>query len=110
MLDALSQDYIRTARSKGLPRQMVLYKHALKNAAVSIASVAGVHLTQLLGGTIVIEQVFSLPGSVSCFWQRPCRGFAAGSRLVVTSAALILLVNFGIDLVLMGLDPRLRYE
>ncbi|NLL87512.1 MAG: ABC transporter permease [Firmicutes bacterium] len=111
MLDALSQDYIRTARSKGLPRQMVLYKHALKNAAVSIASVAGVHLTQLLGGTIVIEQVFSLPGLGQLLLAAALqRDLPLVQGLVVTSAALILLVNFGIDLVLMGLDPRLRYE
>ena len=90
---------------------MVLYKHALKNAAVSIASVAGVHLTQLLGGTIVIEQVFSLPGLGQLLLAAALqRDLPLVQGLVVTSAALILLVNFGIDLVLMGLDPRLRYE
>ncbi|HHX02112.1 MAG TPA: ABC transporter permease [Firmicutes bacterium] len=111
MIDTLSQDYIRTARSKGLPQHLVLYKHALKNAAVSIASVAGVHLTQLLGGTIVIEQVFGLPGLGQLLLAAALqRDLPLVQGLVVISAALILMVNFGVDLVLLGLDPRLRYE
>ena len=111
VLDALNQDYIRTARSKGLPQYMVLYKHALKNAAVSIAAVSGVQLTQLLGGTIVIEQVFGLPGLGQLLLAAALmRDLPLVQGLVVTSAALILAVNFGLDLVLLSLDPRLRYE
>jgi len=111
VLDALNQDYIRTARSKGLPQYMVLYKHALKNAAVSIAAVSGVQLTQLLGGTIVIEQVFGLPGLGQLLLAAALmRDLPLVQGLVVTSAALILAVNFGLDLLLLSLDPRLRYE
>jgi len=111
MIDALNQDYIRTARSKGLPQLLVLYRHGLKNAAVGIASVAGVQLTQLLGGTIVIEQVFGLPGMGQLLLAAALqRDLPLVQGLVVTSAALILLANFGLDLILLGFDPRLRYE
>lgn len=111
MLEAMQQDYLRTARSKGLSERVVMYKHALKNAAVSIMSVAGVHLTQLLGGTIVIEQVFSLPGLGQLLLAAVLqRDLPLVQGLVVVTAALVLFVNLLLDLALALVDPRVRYE
>lgn len=111
MIDALSQDYIRTAHGKGLARRAVLYKHALKNAAINIFAAAGVHLTQLLGGTLVIEQVFGLPGLGQLLINAALqRDLPLVQGLVLVSAALILIVNFGLDLLLLALDPRLRFD
>jgi len=111
MLEAMHQDYLRTARSKGLSERVVMYKHALKNAAVSIMSVAGVHLTQLLGGTIVIEQVFSLPGLGQLLLAAVLqRDLPLVQGLVVVTAALVLFVNLLLDLALALVDPRVRYE
>lgn len=109
--ETLRQDYLRTARSKGLPERVVLYKHALKNAAISILSVVGIHLTQLLAGTIVIEQVFGLPGFGQLILAAVTqRDFPLVQGLVVIAAAFILFVNLLIDLLLVVLDPRIRLE
>ncbi|HHT37005.1 MAG: ABC transporter permease [Candidatus Wallacebacter cryptica] len=111
MINAMRQDYIRTAHGKGLSQRVVLYKHALKNAAISIFSVAGVHLTQLLGGTLVIEQVFGLPGLGQLLLNAALqRDLPLVQGLVLVSAALILIVNFSFDLLLLVLDPRLRFD
>ncbi len=111
MLEALEQDYIRTARSKGLPRNKILYKHALKNASINICSIAGIHLTQLLGGTIVIEQVFSLPGLGQLLLNAVLqRDLPLVQAAVLVSAALILIVNLCLDFALAGLDARVRFQ
>ncbi|MTI96198.1 MAG: ABC transporter permease [Firmicutes bacterium] len=114
MLEVLGEDYIRTARSKGLSEQLVVYKHALRNALVAISTVAGIHLVQLVAGTVVIEQVFSLPGLGRMVLSAVLlRDLPLVQGLVFVGASLVLLVNFSLDLIYPLLDPRItqvRYD
>jgi peptide/nickel transport system permease protein len=111
MLDVLALDYVRTARAKGLPERAVITRHALKNALLSVVTVLGLQLGALLGGSIVIEQVFGWPGlgrlSLSAIQQRDY-GVVQGIVLFVATA--FVLVNFAVDLLYLYLDPRIRYE
>ena len=110
MLDVLGLDYVRTARAKGLGERVVVARHALGNALLSVVTVLGLQLGALLGGSIVIEQVFGWPGlgrlSLAAIQQRDY-GLVQGIVLFV--AAGFVLVNFAVDLVYLYLDPRIRY-
>jgi peptide/nickel transport system permease protein len=110
MLDVLALDYVRTARAKGLPERTVVTRHALKNALLSVVTVLGLQLGALLGGSIVIEQVFGWPGlgrlSLAAIQQRDY-GVVQGVVLFVATA--FVLVNFAVDLLYLYLDPRIRY-
>jgi len=110
MLDVLGLDYVRTARAKGLGERAVVARHALGNALLSVVTVLGLQLGALLGGSIVIEQVFGWPGlgrlSLAAIQQRDY-GLVQGIVLFV--AAGFVLVNFVVDLVYLYLDPRIRY-
>jgi len=111
MMSVLGQDYVRTARAKGLSERTVLYKHALANGAIGVFTIAGIQLTQLLAGTIVIEQVFGLPGLGQLLLAGVMqRDLPLVQGLVMLSGLLILFVNFVFDLILMLLDPRVRFE
>lgn len=110
MLEELSQDYIRTAWSKGLRTRMVVYKHALRNAFISVAAVIGVHLRTLLVGSVVIEIVFSRPGlarlMVDGLFQRD---YVLVEGAITVVAVTVVLVNFMTDMAYGLLDPRIRY-
>jgi peptide/nickel transport system permease protein len=109
MLEALGEEYIRTARGKGVSEWVIVSKHALKNALVSISTVAGIQLIQLLAGTIVIEQVFSLPGLGRLILSSVLlRDLPVVQGAVFAGAALILAVNFLLDSVYPLIDPRIR--
>lgn len=109
--EALEQDYIRTARAKGLPSRTVFYKHALRNGALGVFTVAGLQLAQLLAGTIVVEQVFGLPGVGQLLLAGVLqRDLPLVQTLVMLIVILILMFNLLFDLCLGFLDPRLRYE
>ena len=109
MLDTLGEDYIRTARSKGLTKRVVVYKHALKNALVAISTVIGIQLVQLLAGTVVIEQVFSLPGLGRLMLSAVLlRDLPLVQGLVFVGTALILAVNYSLDSLYPVIDPRIR--
>ncbi len=109
--EALKSDYIRTARAKGLPESVVFYKHALVNGAISVFTIAGVQLAQLLAGTVVVEQVFGLPGVGQLLLTGVMqRDLPLVQALVMIIAILIILLNFIADLLLGFLDPRIRYE
>lgn len=111
MLETLGEDYIRTARSKGLSEFTVISRHALRNALVSISTVAGIQLIQLIAGTIVIEQVFSLPGLGRLMLSGVLlRDLPLVQGLVFTGTALILVVNFTLDSIYPLIDPRIRRE
>ncbi len=111
MLDVLHQDYVRTARSKGVSLWAVVFKHALRNAGINIFTVAGIHLTQLLAGTIVIEQVFALPGLGQLLLPAVLqRDLPLVQGLVMIGASLILMANLGFDFILAALDPRIRFD
>lgn len=109
MLEALGQDYIRTARAKGLTERLVLYRHALRNALIPFVTSLGIMTGYLLGGAIVVEQVFAIPGLgrliLGAIAERNYPLLQA-TLLVVTSGFVI--VNFIVDLLYMAIDPRTR--
>jgi len=109
MIDVLSADYIRTARAKGLPRRTVLFKHALRNAILPVVSVATVQLGLLLGGSIVIENVFALNGIGLMAWDAINRSdYPVLQGIVLIVALLFVLLNLAADLINALLDPKLR--
>jgi peptide/nickel transport system permease protein len=111
MLEVLRQDYIRTARAKGLPRRQVVVKHALSNALIPIVTVIGIIISLLLSGAVVTETLFSLPGIGQLLTQAVLNRdypMVQGGVLVVTG--LMVLVNIGVDVLYAVLDPRVRYD
>ncbi|MCL6526272.1 MAG: ABC transporter permease [Thermaceae bacterium] len=110
MLEVLSQDYVRTARAKGLAGPVVIYKHALRNAAIPVVTVIGLQLGGLLGGAVITEQVFSIPGFgrlvVDSVFNRD---FPVLQAVVLFSALAVFLVNVLVDLLYAAIDPRIRY-
>jgi peptide/nickel transport system permease protein len=110
MLEVLSQDYIRTAHSKGLSSTRVLVRHALKNAAVPIVTTVGIGIALLIGGVVVTETVFAIPGigrlTVDAILRRD---YPVIQGVVLVFSALYVLINLAIDLSYTLLDPRIRY-
>jgi peptide/nickel transport system permease protein len=110
MLDILSEDYIRTARSKGLPEVIVVFKHALRNALVPILTVLGLTLALMIGGAVVTETVFNLPGLGNLVVRAVLRRdypVIQGALLVI--AAVYVIINFAIDVLYVWVDPRVRH-
>jgi peptide/nickel transport system permease protein len=109
MLDALTQDYIRTARAKGLRERVVLTRHALRNTMIPVITVLGLQFGQLLGGAVITESVFAWPG-VGLLAIESIRNsdFPVTQAAVVSLAIIIGLVNLSVDLVVGVLDPRIR--
>jgi len=109
MIEELSQEYVIAARSKGLTERMVNYKHALKNALLPVVTIAGIQLGYMLGGAIIIEQVFSLPGLGRLFlfgvYQRDFPLIQGG---VVFVAFIFSFINFGVDMLYSVLNPKIR--
>ena len=109
MIEAMASDYIRTARAKGLSRARIVFKHALRNAAIPVVSIAAVQLGFMLGGSIVIETVFALHGVGYLGWES-----IAKNDFPVVQAVVLVLAVFYIGLTLLAdilnalLDPRLR--
>lgn len=107
--DALTQDFIRTARSKGLQESRVLLKHALKNAAIPVVTVMGLRLGFIVGGAIVTETVFSYPGLGRLTVQAVnYRDFPVIQALLVIVSTAIVVINVGLDHLYNWLDPRVR--
>jgi peptide/nickel transport system permease protein len=111
MLEVLGEDYVRTARSKGLPERVVVYKHAFRNAVIPVVTIVGLQAGDLLAGAIIVENVFHLPGIGRLVFE------AIGQRdlpviqgVVLFIALMIVIINFVIDVVYRYLDPRIRYE
>jgi len=111
MLEVLSQDYIRTARAKGLPRRDVVFVHALKNASLPIVTVIGLDLPLLLAGAVVTERIFAWPGMGRLFLDHVSRGDApvVMGILMLISVAVVFF-QIVTDLVYAWLDPRIRYD
>src|SRR6266571_1287553 len=111
LLEVLRQDYVRTGFAKGLPARRVYYVHALKNALIPVITLAGSHLGALLGGTVIIESIFSLPGigqlSLDSIQHRD---FPQLETNVLFLTAAFLAVNLIVDLSYGWLDPRIRYN
>jgi peptide/nickel transport system permease protein len=109
MIDALGSDYIRTARAKGLSRRSIVLKHAARNAAMPVVSIAAVQLGFMLGGSIVIETVFALHGVGFLAWESISKNdFPTVQAVVLLLACLYILLTLGADLLNAVLDPRLR--
>jgi peptide/nickel transport system permease protein len=109
MLEVLQEDYVRTARAKGATERLVLYRHALRNAALPFITVAGLSLGFMLSGTIIIETVFSWPGLGRLIVQAvPARDFPVIQAGVFLFAVIFVLVNLAVDLLYAVVDPRVR--
>jgi peptide/nickel transport system permease protein len=110
LLEVMRQDYIRTARAKGLPEGGVLWVHALKNSLIPLITVAGVQVGYLLGGAVVTEEVFTLPGvGRLLLWAVFQRDYPLVQGTILVISGLFLVSNLVVDLVYAYLDPRIRY-
>jgi len=110
VLEVLSQDFIRTARAKGLTERVVLYKHALRNAALPVVTVLGLEFASLLIATVVVETVFGIPGLGSLSLTAiSARDYPLVQAVVLVIAAFIVLMNLLVDLLYGLLDPRVSY-
>ena len=111
MLETLGQDYIRTARAKGVVERTVVLRHGLKNALVPIVTVVGVQAGYLLGGAVLTETVFAWPGVGTLMMQGIlARDFPLVQGCVLVVALSFVLINLAVDLLYAWLDPRIRYE
>lgn len=111
MLDELARNHIRTARAKGLPERVVVIRHALKGALIPTVTMIGLQLGFLLGGSIVIEQVFALPGlGRLVLFAIANRDLPLIQGLVMFIAALVVIINFAVDVLYVALDPRLSHN
>ena len=109
VLENLQKDYIRTARAKGLTRTQALWRHAVRNALIPVVTIMGLQFSFLLAGTIIIEQVFYLPGLGRLIFQAIAqRDLIVVRDLIMLLAATVVIVNFFVDLLYAVLDPRLR--
>ena len=111
MLEAMNQDYIRTARAKGLPRREIIFIHALKNAALPIVTVVGLDLPFLLGGALVTERIFAWPGMGRLFLDHVSRAdtpVVMGIMMLIAVAVIVFQILT--DIVYAWLDPRIRYH
>jgi peptide/nickel transport system permease protein len=111
MLEVLRQDYIRTARAKGLPERRVVLRHALANALIPITTVVGIIVSLLLSGSVVTETLFSIPGIGQLLTQAVLnRDYPMVQGGLLLTTALLVLVNIGVDVCYALLDPRVRYD
>lgn len=111
MLDVVNQDYIRTARAKGVPEKQVIYKHALRNALTPIITIMGLDLPYFFGGAVVTETIFAWPGMGRLFIiSVNNRDYQVLMGITMITAVLVLLGNFLADILYAVLDPRVKYE
>lgn len=110
VLEVLNEDYVRTARSLGWSELRVLFRHALKNAALPIATVVGLSFGNLLGGTVIVEFIFTIPGVGNMLITGiNSRDYQLVQTLIVLYALLFVVINFSTDLIYKALDPRVRF-
>lgn len=111
MLEVLNEDYIRTARAKGMSERTVIYKHALRNALIPTVTVIGLQVGYLMNGSILVETVFAIPGMgrllVEAVFQR---NYPVVQGVIVVVAIIFILVNIVVDIVYTYLDPKISYE
>ena len=111
MLEVQRQDYIRTAWAKGLPERSVILRHAIKNALIPVVSIIGLQIHFYLGGTVIIESIFRLPGMGSFFFEALIRrDFPVVQSVNLIVASFALLLNLMVDFSYAYLDPRIRYR
>ena len=111
MLEVLSQDYIRTARAKGLDEKIVVYKHALKNAFIPVITIIGLQFGRLLEGAVIVETIFAWPGIGKLLVDAIfTRDFPLIQGCVLFIATIFVLVNLAVDISYTWLNPKIRYE
>jgi peptide/nickel transport system permease protein len=111
MLDVLSDDYVRTARGKGVPEQGVIWRHALPNALVPVVTLSGIEFGYLLGGAVIVEQIYALPGLGRMVLEAILqRDYALVQGTVLFIALNFMIVNLLVDLAYVALDPRIRLD
>ncbi|MCS7219689.1 MAG: ABC transporter permease [Anaerolineae bacterium] len=111
MLEVIRQDYIRTARSKGLSERLIISRHALKNALIPVVTVVGMQVGYLLGGDVLVEMVFSYPGiGLAMVNGILARDFPLVQGAILLVATSYVLVNLAVDIAYAYLDPRIHYE
>ena len=109
VLEAMREDYVRTARAKGLSRRQVLWRHVLRNAMIPVLTIMGLQFANLITGAIVVENVFVLPGIGRLVFQAIAnRDLVLVRDVIMLLAAVVVLVNFAVDLLYAVVDPRLR--
>ena len=111
MLEILGEDFIRTARSKGLPERLVVFRHALRNAMIPTITVFGLQIPGLFGLSVVIETVFSWPGIGKLLVDAVLkRDFPLVQGIVVLYTVIVILINLLVDVLYVYIDPRIKYE
>jgi peptide/nickel transport system permease protein len=111
MLNVLDADFVATARSKGIPRRRILVSHVLRNAIIPMITVLGVNVSFLIGGTVVVEKVFALPGLGNLMLQAIlARDFPVVQAVTLVFAVMVVLVNLMTDVVYSLLDPRVSFD
>jgi peptide/nickel transport system permease protein len=111
MLETIGQDYMRTARAKGLAERVVVLRHALKNAAIPLVTIVALDMPELFVGALVTEQIFGWPGMGRLFWDAATRSdFPVLQGILAVSSSLIILANLVADVMYGYLDPRIRYS
>jgi peptide/nickel transport system permease protein len=109
VLEVMREDYVRTARAKGLSRRATLWRHVLRNALIPVVTVMGLQFANLLAGTIVVENVFYLPGLGRLIFQSISnRDLIVVRNCVMLLAAMVVIVNFVVDLLYAVIDPRVK--
>ncbi|MBI5879188.1 MAG: ABC transporter permease [Chloroflexi bacterium] len=110
LLEVFNQDYIRTARAKGLRERLVTYRHALKNALIPVVTVTGIQIGRLIGGTVIIEQIFALPGiGRYVFDAISQRDYPIIQGTVLFFTLVFILVNLAVDILYGVIDPRIKF-
>jgi peptide/nickel transport system permease protein len=111
LLEVLREDYIRTARAKGLIEKLIINRHALKNSMLPVVTIVGIEFAFLMGGLVVTEQVFNLNGLGKLFVESVLNhDYALTQALVMLVALIFVITNFIVDLIYAMLDPRIRYS
>lgn len=109
VLEVLREDFVRTARAKGLTRRQVMWRHVLRNAFVAVLTIMGLQFANLLAGTVIVESVFSLPGLGRLVFQALLnRDLVVVRNVVMLLAAAVIVINFVVDVLYVVIDPRLR--
>jgi peptide/nickel transport system permease protein len=110
MLEVLRQDYVRTAWSKGLRERVVVYRHALRNALIPVVTIVGLQIPILIGGTVIIEQLFTLPGMgqmiIDALRQRD---YPTVNGVMIITSFTIVVVNLLVDITYGVIDPKVKY-
>jgi len=110
LLEVFNQEYVRTARAKGLSEKLVVYRHALKNALIPVVTVTGIQIGRLLGGTVIIEQIFALPGiGRYVFDAISMRDYPVIQGTVMFFTVVFVVINLTVDLLYGIIDPRIKF-